>query len=49
MDADFSAEWITALKVLYQEQGRLNNKALTKARALLDEAATSGAAKPIDP
>jgi hypothetical protein len=43
------AEYIAALKALFEEQNRLNDEAQTKARALLDEAVTSGAAKPIDP
>jgi hypothetical protein len=43
------AERITALKVLFEEERRLNDEAQTKARALLDEAVTSGAAKPIEP
>jgi hypothetical protein len=36
------------VKAYLEEHSRLNDEAQTKARVLLDEAVTNGAAKPID-
>jgi hypothetical protein len=42
------AKRIIAVKAYLEEHSRLNDEAQTKARVLIDEAVTNGAAKPID-